>query len=151
MPRIELSLDVHAPVEIVYGIARKVEDFPSFMEDVQSIRLLETSADGNTTVTEWIGMIREFKMTIKWIQEDRWNPETWSDDFRMIEGDMNSMSGTWRFEAHGAVTTFVSLLEYEYNVPLIGPMIKALIRKKMQGNLDAQMRAIKERAEAAAA
>jgi hypothetical protein len=32
-------------------------------------------------------------------------------------------------------------------VPLIGPMIKALIKKKMTANLDAQMRAIKARAE----
>jgi uncharacterized membrane protein len=147
MPRIELVRDVAAPPQRVYEIARKVEDFPTFMEDLQSITILETSADGQTTLSEWVGLIRDFRMTIKWVQEDAWDAQQLTDTFRMVRGDMDAMSGEWRFEPVGAGTRFVSVLEYEYNVPLIGPMIKALIRKKMEGNLAAQMQAIKERAE----
>ncbi|MCX6359101.1 MAG: SRPBCC family protein [Armatimonadetes bacterium] len=147
MPRIELVRDVAAPPQRVYEIARKVEDFPTFMEDLQSITILETSADGQTTLSEWVGLIRDFRMTIKWVQEDAWDAQQLIDTFRMVRGDMDAMSGEWRFEPVGTGTRFVSVLEYEYNVPLIGPMIKALIRKKMEGNLAAQMQAIKERAE----
>ena len=147
MPRIEQSVLVDAPVEKVYAVARDVEAFPDFMEDLQSLSVIERSQDGNRTVTEWVGLIREFKMTVKWSQEDIWNPGSYRDDFRMIKGDMDSMSGYWQFASVDGNTRFDSVVDYEYNVPLIGPMIKALIKKKMEANLDAQMRAIKARAE----
>ncbi len=147
MPRIEQNLIVDAPVEKVYAVARDVESFPDIMEDLQSLILLERSEDGNRTVTEWVGLIREFKMTVKWSQEDVWDPATYRDDFRMIKGDMDSMSGFWQFSSVDGGTNFESVVDYEFNVPLIGPMIKALIKKKMEANLDAQMRAIKRRAE----
>jgi ribosome-associated toxin RatA of RatAB toxin-antitoxin module len=149
MPRIELSLAVDAPAQAVYEVARKVEDFPSFMEDLQALTVLERSDDGNRTITEWTGLIREFKMTIKWVQEDRWDPARRRDDFRLIKGDLDSMSGWWEFSDADGGCRFDSVLDYEYNVPLVGPMIKALIKKKMTSNLDAQMRAIKARAEEA--
>lgn len=148
MPVIEQSLLVRAPVERVYAVARDVERFPEFMEDLKSLTVLERSDDGNRTVTEWVGAIREFKMTIRWTQEDVWDPATRRDDFRMLTGDMDSMSGFWRFAERDGGTLFESVVNYEYNVPLIGPMIKALIKKKMTANLDAQMRAIGARAEA---
>lgn len=147
MPRIELSVHIAAPVEKVYAIARDVESFPDIMADLQSLAVLERSEDGNRTVTEWTGFIREFKMTVKWVQEDVWDPVAHRDDFKLIKGDMDRMSGYWLFTPDGDGTRFDSLLDYEYNVPLIGPMIKALIRKKLEANLLAQMEAIKARAE----
>lgn len=148
MPTIELSLLVDAPVERVYSVARDVEAFPDIMEDLQSLTVLERSEDGNRTLTAWVGLIREFKMTVKWTQEDRWDPATYRDDFQMLKGDMDSMSGYWQFTPEERQTRFDSVVNYEYNVPLIGPMIKALIKKKMEANLDAQMKAIKAKAEA---
>jgi uncharacterized membrane protein len=148
MPRIEQTVVINAPVERVYAVARNVEAFPDFMDDLQSLSVIERSDDGNRTITEWVGLIREFKMTVKWSQEDVWDPATHRDDFKMIKGDMDSMSGYWQFTGGNGSTRFDSVVDYEYNVPLIGPMIKALIRKKMEANLDAQMQAIKVKAEA---
>ncbi|MGC8668480.1 MAG: type II toxin-antitoxin system RatA family toxin [Chthonomonadales bacterium] len=149
MPRIELDLHINAPIERVFAIARDVEKFPHYMEDLQSLRVLERSPDGSRTVTEWVGLIREFKMTVRWTQEDRWDEAAFRDEFRMLQGDLDQMSGYWQFTPADGGTRFVSVVDYEYNVPLIGPMIKALIKKKMTDNLRAQMEAIKARAEAA--
>ncbi len=150
MPKIDLSVLIDAPVERVWTTARNVEAFPEFMEDLQSLRVLERSDDGNRTVTEWVGLIREFKMTVRWTQEDVWDPAAHRDDFRMLKGDMDQMEGWWQFTPADGQTRFDSVVDYEYNVPLIGPMIKALIKKKMTANLEAQMQAIKAEAEKAA-
>ncbi len=147
MPRIEQSVLVNAAVDHVYKIARDVESFPQFMSDLKSLTVLERSDDGNRTVTEWTGLIREFKMTVKWTQEDVWDIANHRDEFKMIKGDMTSMSGYWNFTAEGESTTFESVMDYEYDVPLIGPMIKNLIKKKMTDNLQATLEAIKQRAE----
>jgi uncharacterized membrane protein len=150
MPRIEQSVLVDAPVQTVYSVARDVESFPEIMSDLQSLIVRERSDGGNRTVTEWVGLIREFKMTVKWSQEDIWDPAGYRDEFRMIKGDMDSMSGYWQFSQESGGTRFDSVVDYEYDVPLIGPLIKALIKKKMAANLEAQMQAIKRRAESGA-
>lgn len=148
MPRIEQSVTIHAPVAHVYRIARNVEKFPQFMDDLQSLTVLDRSEDGARTTTEWVGLIREFKMNVKWVQEDRWDDATFRDDFVMLRGDMDRMEGFWQFtESDDNVTRFDSMVDYDYNVPLIGPMVKSLIKKKMTDNLQATMDAIKRQSE----
>jgi ribosome-associated toxin RatA of RatAB toxin-antitoxin module len=150
MPRIEQTITIAAPVEKVYAIARDVEAFPEFMADLKSLTVLERNEDNTRTVTAWVGLIREFKLTVKWTQEDKWNDATYRDDFHQIQGDMDRMEGYWQFTAEDVnQTRFDSVLDYEYDVPLIGPMVKNLIKKKLTDNLQATMDAIKRRAETA--
>ncbi len=147
MPRIEQRRLITADIERVFAIARDIESFPRFMPDLQSLVVQERSLDGCRTVSEWVGLIREFKMTIKWVQEDVWDLEAKRDQFRLLKGDLNRMDGYWQFVAQDGKTLFESVLDYEYNVPLIGPMIKTLIHKKMTENLNSMMAAIQQRAE----
>src|ERR1051326_7565970 len=148
MPRIEQSVIINAPIAHVYRIAKNVEAFPQFMADLQSLNVLDRNADGTRTTTEWVGLIREFKMSVKWVQEDRWDDDAYRDDFKMLRGDMDRMEGYWQFTSPDEQTTrFDSMVDYEYNVPLIGPMVKSLIKKKMTDNLQATMDAIKRQAE----
>ena len=148
MPRIEQSVTINAPIAHVYRIAKQVERFPDFMADLQSLTVLERSADGLRTTTDWVGLIREFRMTVKWVQEDVWDDTAFRDDFTMLRGDMDRMAGYWQFTSSNAETTiFESMVDYEYNVPLIGPMVKSLIKKKMTDNLQATMDAIKRKSE----
>ena len=147
MPRIEQSITIDAPVETVYAIARDVESFPDIMEDVQSITVLERSEDGNRTITEWVGLVRQFAMKLKWQQEDVWDPARHRDDFKAIKGDVDELSGYWQFTEEAGGTRFDSVVDYEINVPLVGPLVKNLIRKLMESNLEAQLAAIKQKAE----
>lgn len=148
MPHIEQSVTIQAPIAHVYRVAKNVEAFPQFMEDLQSLTVLERNADGTRTTTEWVGLIREFRMNVKWVQEDRWDDAAFRDDFVMLRGDMDRMEGYWQFTSlEGGATRFDSMVDYEYNVPLIGPMVKSLIKKKMTDNLQATMDAIKRQSE----
>lgn len=147
MPVIEQTITILAPIDHVYQIARDVEAFPQFMADLQSLKVLEKNDDGSRTVTEWVGLIREFKMTLKWTQEDLWNFTQYRDDFRMLSGDMDRLEGYWQFSSIPEGTSFTSVLDYEYDVPLIGKLVKSLIKKKMTDNLQATLEAIKNRAE----
>ncbi len=150
MPDIKQSVLIEAPIDHVYAVARNSEAFPQFMADLQSLTIKERSEDGNRIVSEWVGLIREFKMTVKWTQVDVWEPSTYRDEFKMLQGDMDRMEGYWQFMAVGEKqTSFESVMSYDYNVPLIGPMVKNLIKKKMTDNLQATMDAIKSQSEMA--
>jgi ribosome-associated toxin RatA of RatAB toxin-antitoxin module len=147
MPRVENEITIAADVETVYRTAKEVERFPEFMPDVKSIRVLERSDDDRRTVVEWVGLIPEFKTTIKWVEEDRWDDAVHTCDFTLVRGDFKSYGGQWRFEPVSGGTRFHSVVDYEYDIPLIGPLIKALIKKKMGENVDRLQSALKERIE----
>lgn len=149
MPTIESRVSTAAPVERVYEIARDIERFPEFMEDVAEVEILEQTEERQ--VSRWVGLIKELNRRVNWTEEDFWDKEARSCEFRMLEGDFSSYGGTWRFEPEGEGCLVTLVVEYEYNVPLIGPLIKNLLRKKMQQNCDSMLAAIKEEAEEAGA
>lgn len=149
MPRVENSILIKAPREAVIGIARDNEQFPEFMADVASINVREKSDDGLRVVSDWVGIVPKFGNKIRWTEEDVWDLEAGTCTFRQLEGDYDQFEGVWRFTADGEhVTRFDSVLDYNIEIPLVGGLIKTIIHKTMQANLDATMKAIKDRCEA---
>ena len=145
MPQIESEIIVNTPVDVIYSLAKQVETFPDIMPDVQSVEVLER--DGSKTVTHWVGKIKQFNRTIQWTEEDEWDDAVHTCTFQAREGDLDKYEGVWRFEEAPEGTHVALELEYEYNVPLIGAIIKALLKKLMQQNCDQMLAALKQEAE----
>ena len=146
MPTVTAVVEVSAPLEKVFAIARNIEAFPQFMPDVQEVEILEQRPDGWQT-SRWVGIVKEFRRTINWVEEDRWDEATHVCTFRQQEGDFALYQGVWTFAESDGVTHIELELEYEYDVPLIGNLIKALLKRKMQENCDNMLTAIKAEAE----
>lgn len=149
MPVIEHTKFINAPIDKVFAIARDSQSYPEYMPDVKSLEILTKSEDGNTLVTKWIGRIPQFGMTVKWTQEEVWNPAEYSSKFRQTEGDYDKMEGWWKFSEENGRTKFQSWLEYEYNVPMVGALVQKVVKHIVEQNIDRMMEAIKARAEAA--
>jgi len=145
MATVESMIVIEAPVDEVYAIARDVERFPEFMEDVQDVTILEE--EGDRRVSHWVGLIKEFNRTLEWTEEDFWNDREYTCRFQMLEGDFTEYGGTWVFEEDPAGTLAKLVVDYEYAVPLIGPLIKKLLHRKVQENCDNMLAAIKSEAE----
>ena len=147
MPRIESSVIINGDVEKTYALAKNVEAFPEFMPDVKSVTVLERGEDGNSVLTEFVGIVKEFKTTLKWVEEDHWDDRAKTCRFKLRKGDFKSYSGEWTFEPLDGATKFTSVLDFEYDIPMIGPLLKALVARKMQQNIDGMLRAIKQQVE----
>ena len=147
MPRIESSITINGDIDRVYALARDIESFPEFMPDVKSINVVERSEDGNRTVVDWVGIVKEFKTFVKWTEEDIWDDVARTCTFSLLKGDYSKYSGFWKFTDLGGRTRFDSEIEVEYDVPLIGALIKGLIAKKMKDNVDNMLAAIKAKVE----
>ncbi|MCW5935145.1 MAG: SRPBCC family protein [Fimbriimonadia bacterium] len=148
MPRIELSAQINAPLERVYAIAKDVESFPQFMADLKSLVVLERSPDGSRTVTEWVGFVPQFRLNVKWTEEDIWDDQAKTCHFKQLKGDYDRMVGEWRFTESNGGTEFISLLDYEFNVPLLGPLVQKVVQHLVKQNLQGVLNGIKARAEA---
>ncbi len=145
MPTVESQVSVAAPVERVYEIARDIERFPEFMADVVEVEILEQTPERQ--VSRWVGLIKELNRKINWTEEDFWDEESRSCEFRMLEGDYTSYGGSWKFEPEGDGCLVTLVVEFEYEVPLVGALIKNLLKKKMQENCDSMLAALKAEAE----
>ena len=147
MPRVESSVIINASVEKVFALAKDIEAFPGFMPDLKKVTILENSPDGNRLKSEFVGYIKDFRITIKWIEEDEWDPAAKTCKFKLVKGDFKSYSGLWTFEPTRGGTKYTSVIDFEYDIPLIGPIIKMLVAKLMKQNVDDMLNAIKTKAE----
>jgi uncharacterized membrane protein len=149
MPVVENSVWVSAPVDTVMSVAKDYENYPSFMKDVKSVTVIER--EGPKVVCKWVARVEEVKMDIKWVEEDIWDDVARTSHFRQVSGDYEKMVGDWKFTEENGGTRFASVVDIEFNIPLIGALLKTLIAKKVKENLDNMQGAIKTRAEAVAA
>ena len=148
MPTVVSEITINAPPDKVYALARDVESFPDFMPDVESVKILEQDSSGRT-VSEWVGKIRQFNRIIRWTEEDIWNDAERLCQFKQIKGDFTSYGGVWRFvpAMEGAATKVELQIDYTFEVPLIGSLIKAVLQKLVQQNADNMLQALKKHAE----
>jgi len=146
MPTVETTIWIDAPVEKVYAIAKDSERYPEYMKAVESLTV--TSREGSRVVADWVGLITQFNLKVRWTQEEIWDDSTTSSRFSQVKGDYDKMEGTWKFSEENGGTRFDQFLDYEYNVPTLGPLVKKLILHLVKSQLEAASEAIKNRAEA---
>lgn len=147
MPRVESSVIINGSVDKVFALAKDIEAFPQFMPDLKKVTILERSPDGSHVIGEFVGCIKDFRITIKWVEEDEWDEQAKTCKFKLVRGDFRSYSGLWTFEPVDGGTKYTSVIDFEYEIPLIGPIIKSLVAKLMKQNVDNMLNAIKDKVE----
>jgi ribosome-associated toxin RatA of RatAB toxin-antitoxin module len=145
MPAVDTTVWINAPLDRVYEIAKDSRSFPEFMKDVQSVTPIEQN--GNRFVSDWVGIVPTFGLKIRWRQEDMWDDATHSCRFRQVQGDYDQLEGTWNFKEENGGTRFDTHLDYEYNVPTLGPLVKKVIHNIVIKNLEGINEAFRQRAE----
>jgi ribosome-associated toxin RatA of RatAB toxin-antitoxin module len=150
MPQVKSKVQINAPFDTVWALAQNVEDFPRIMPDLDSVELLEKSEiiPGNTrTLTKWRAQIKQFKRTIVWTEEDIWNRKSGECQFAQKTGDFQQYQGVWKFSPVEGGTELNLELNYVLEVPLIGALMKNVIQKLMQANVDMMSGALKKEGE----
>lgn len=149
MPEVQSEVFVAAPVERVWELAKEVEAFPEFLPNVQQVVVREREelpGRGVRTVSEWVGLVPEFRRTIKWTEEDIWEEGPRVCRFRCLEGDWSRYEGEWSFAEEGEGTRVRLRIAYDYQVPLIGPLIKQLLHKLVARNAEETLEGLRRRA-----
>ncbi len=145
MSTVESSTWINAPLDVVYAIAKDNAAFPDFMKDVQSLVIVEQ--DGGRVVSDWVGLVSAFGLKVRWTQEDVWDDSAHTCTFRQLKGDYDELNGVWKLYEENGGTRFDSVVNYEYMVPGLGPLVKKVVHSLVVKNLDGVLEAIKARAE----
>ena len=150
MPKIESSVEIDAPLELVWELAQDVEHLPDIMPDLDSVQVLEReqpSPDTTRTVTQWVGRIKQFNRRVDWVEEDIWNLEKRTCSFWQLRGDFTEYKGEWSFKPQNGGTRADLVIDYRFEIPLIGAMMQRVIQKLMQENSDGMLQSLREEAE----
>jgi ribosome-associated toxin RatA of RatAB toxin-antitoxin module len=146
MARVEATAHIHAPLDEVYQVAKDVEEFPTFMPDVESVKVLQR--DGSRTVTQWVGVVQGRK--VRWVEDDEWDDTRHLCTFRQREGDFTRYEGAWTFAASAGGTQTTLVVDFELELPLAGALLSNLLRILVRKNLESMLGAMKGRLERSA-
>ncbi len=143
MPKVENSIEIKGQLAQVYALAKDVYSFPEFMPDIRSVKIVERSDDGSRIISEWEGVVSEFKKVVTWTGEEKWDDQAGTCKFSLKEGDYGRYSGMWTLIDLGDSTRFDSEINIECDIPLI----KGYIAKKVRVNMDNMLAAMKAKVE----
>ncbi len=150
MPQVTSKVSISAPFDLVWELAQDVENFPQIMPDLDSVEVLEKSDSSpvtTRTVTQWKARIPQFGRTIEWTEEDIWNREAGDCHFWQLKGDFTQYKGLWKFRQNGDATELDLSIDYAFEIPLVGALMKKVMQKLMQGNVDMMADSLKMEAE----
>lgn len=153
MPEVVNEMLVQGSLDAVWDAAKDIEGLSAFIENLESIQVLERSeADGVLlTTSRWVALLPEFHRKVTWTEHDAWDRAARICRFAQTEGDYDRYEGTWEFVEQPNGVRVRLTISYDYDVPLIGPLIRALVLRKMQDSVDATQNGLKRRVEAGGA
>ncbi|MDQ2816803.1 MAG: aromatase/cyclase [Candidatus Eremiobacteraeota bacterium] len=143
MPYVESSIDIAAPKQTIYELAKDMERYSDFMPDVEYVKVLKR--DGNTTLTRWKTLVEE--APIEWTEEDLFDDARTRIDYRLIEGDLDKFEGAWTFEERDGKTHVVLGVDYDFGVPSLAELIGPILHKKVEENSAMMLQALKAKCE----
>ena len=147
---IKAEVLIDAPPSKVFEMARRVEDYPDFMPDVEEVEVLSRDDKTGISRVRWVGKveIQSIHKKVRWVEEEIWDPNELTGEFSLVKGDYKTYGGNWEFEEVDDDKTRLTLkLDFDLGLPLVGSIINKLLDKIMLTNCQGMLDAIKKRVE----
>jgi uncharacterized membrane protein len=141
MPKIEDTIEVQVPVQQAYNQWTQFEDFPKFMEGIQSVQQLDD------THVQWVAEIRgESRQWTTEITEQRPDEKV---AWKTIEGEIKN-DGVVTFEPMGDAQTRVNVqmdVESDSTAENVAGDLLGVVKSQVRGDLERFKQLIESRDE----
>jgi uncharacterized membrane protein len=141
MPKIEDTIEVQVPVQQAYNQWTQFEDFPKFMEGIQSVQQLDD------THVQWVAKIRgESRQWTTEITEQRPDEKV---AWKTIEGEVKN-DGVVTFEPMGDAQTRVNVqmdVEGDSTAENVAGDLLGVVKSQVRGDLERFKQLIENRDE----
>lgn len=139
MPYIESTIIVPGSVQQAYAIAKDMERYPEFMENVQLVKVVEREAE--RTLTQWITNVDGRK--IRWVEQDLFFEAEQRIEYKLLSGDLKKFEGEWRFDPLAEGTKITLTVDFEFGIPMIAGLLNPILKQKTKANCQAMLEGIK--------
>ena len=141
MPKVQDSIEVQAPVRRAYNQWTQFEEFPKFMEGIQSVRQLDD------THVQWVAEIRG--KTSRWTSEITEQQPDKKVAWKTIDGEVKN-DGVVSFEQVAGSQTRVNVqmdVESESTVENVAGDLLGVVKRQVRGDLERFKQLIESRDE----
>lgn len=143
MPIIEVSKLVKQDKNKAYNLLKNIENFPQFMKNIRSIKILERGE--KKIIANWNVVIDGAE--IFWKEEDSFDEKNCKVDFRMLEGDYNKYTGTWSVEEDKKGSRIILKVDIDWGIPILGKHVGRILERKARANFKRMLTTIVNRLE----
>ncbi len=143
MPHVEVTEVVKGDPNQVYELAKDMESYPKFMEDVESVTVIERTA--HSTITSWVTKLQG--KTIKWKERDVFDDENRVISYCQTEGDLKKFEGKWTFEEVPEGCKVTLSVDFELGIPMLAGLVNPVATMTVRKNCQSMLQALKAQVE----
>ena len=143
MPFVETKTVINGNIDDIYNIVKNMEAYPSFMNDLESVKILEKGAD--YTLSHWVSNVDGRR--IIWTEKDSFFDEEKRITYKQTEGDLKKMEGEWRLTNSTDGVEVLLSVDFEFGIPMIAGLLNPILKKKVRENSENMLAAVKAQIE----
>jgi ribosome-associated toxin RatA of RatAB toxin-antitoxin module len=144
MPRIKVCVNIKKPGTEVYGLIKKMEDFPGFMHNVKSLKIIK-QLEENKVVTAWEAEIEG--VLVCWKEEDCFDDLSQEIRFSMLEGNYKGYRGRWLVEQANSGSKLTLEADFDWGIPTLEKYVGHALTDKARHGLLGMVQAVKNKIE----
>jgi len=134
---------VAGDADVIFALCADMETFPQFMDDVESVRVIERGA--GWTVTEWRTKLQG--RPLRWLEKDEFDPANKRIVYAMTEGDLAKFAGEWTITAGEQGTVVRLTVDFELGIPMFANLLNPVATLLVRRNCEQMLAAIKRQVE----
>lgn len=140
MPCVEAALLMKGNCEKVYAFIKDMEQYPRFMENLISVKVLERTP--NTTITEWKSKVDGLE--INWKELDCFDPDNFHIAYQQLEGDLKRFDGEWSLFQENEYVNVKLIVNFDFGIPMLAAMMNPILKRKIYHNSMEMLSGIKK-------
>jgi ribosome-associated toxin RatA of RatAB toxin-antitoxin module len=146
MPKVDLDLNIQAPIATVWEAVLDIERYPELMTNVVSVEIEEWEAP-TTRRSQWAMIIKG--ATLVWRDREFIDHDDHTVNFTQVSGDLERFEGAWEITAKEAELTRARLtISFEIGIPLLAGMLNPVAQRALYGNAREMLEGVEARARA---
>ncbi|REJ36621.1 MAG: cyclase [Bacillota bacterium] len=145
VPYVEVSKLIKGSRDQIYDLLKRVEEYPEFMADVESIRVLER--DQHSSLSEWVTRLEGRRL--RWVERETYHDDQYRMVYRMTEGDLKQFEGEWRLEETTEGTLVTLTCQFDLGIPMFAALLNPIARIKVKENVESMLEGLRQKVEGA--
>ena len=127
------SIDIEASAEEIFEVATDLEKYPEWNADIKKVEVKETDDEGRPTKV-WMEVDAKVK-TVRYTLEYDYSEAPGSFSWKLIDGDMKALSGSYVFDEFDDVTEVRYETSIDPGFPIPGFLKRQGEKRIVQGAL----------------
>jgi len=139
MPLVEVTEVIAAPVDRVWEVVNDVASYPRLIAHVRSLTTLESTATHR--LIKWEVEVKGCLMS--WVERQEIDAMHHRIDYRMVEGDLASLTGFWQLESLTAESSRATVsVMFDIGIPMLCDMLNPLCERAIRDNWTRMLRSV---------